>query len=518
MNRRKFLRDNTLVGGAVLAASVLTSAASEETSIVVDSAPQFEISPLLYMQMMEPLGVTDSSVAASWDYQADDWRSDFVEATRDLSPGCIRFGGLVSRYYKWREGVGPVASRPPMRNYVWGGWETNRVGTHEFVDYCRRVGAEPLYCVNFMSDGHAEYTHTREGQNRTGDAQEAADWVSYANDPDNADRRRNGAASPYNIKLWQLGNETSYGRDGFRKEESIKHTIEFARLMKQRDPSIHLIGWGDRQSGSNEPLWAPDLVSQAGEYLDYVAIHMMGQHPRRKDTALALRRWETVPEQAWDEILELSNIVEKRVAELEQGLESVSSHASIAITEGHLSLPPANSSPLLREWLTGVYHARSMNIYQRHGAKVKIATVADFNGTRWTSNALILPVPRGQSYLLPAGSVMKLFKRHNGTHAVTVKSCPADLDIAASRSGDRYFLHVANMNYSRAVEASLSVQGVTLKAGRSFAIAPENLREYVDQDRADVFTPIETAIPGDSGQTLTWRFPAGSVTAVELES
>jgi hypothetical protein len=245
---------------------------------------------------------------------------------------------------------------------------------------------------------------------------------------------------------------------------------------------------------------------------------MMGQHPRRADTVLVGQRWEAAPEQAWEELLELANNVEKRVTELEQTLAAASSPAGIAITEGHLSLPPANASPLLREWLTGVYHARSMNIYQRHGARVKISTAADFNGTRWTSNALIIPVPRGHSYLLPAGSVMRLFKRHNGTHAVAVKSCPVDLDVAASRAGDRYFLHVANLNYSRAVEVSFAVDGVTLRAGRTFAIAPENLREYVDQDRADVFAPVEKAIPSGSSQELTWRFPAGSVTAVELEA
>lgn len=63
--------------------------------------------------MVEPLGVTDSSMAAAWDYQTDDWRADLISTTHDLPPGYARFGGLVSRYYKWREGVGPVASRPP---------------------------------------------------------------------------------------------------------------------------------------------------------------------------------------------------------------------------------------------------------------------------------------------------------------------------------------------------------------------------------------------------------------------
>src|SRR6185437_16129630 len=204
-------------------AGLATALHGAEAGVVIDPKPLFEISPLLYMQFMEPLGATDSAVEASWDYDADDWRKDFVEVTRDLAPGAMRFGGLFSRYYKWREGIGPAARRPWMRNYVWGGKETNRVGTHEFVDFCRRVKAEPLFCVNFLSDGEKRYRTMREGD-RTGDAREAADWVSYANDPDHRERKANGAAEPLNLKLWQLGNETSYGNVTFSKDEAIAAT------------------------------------------------------------------------------------------------------------------------------------------------------------------------------------------------------------------------------------------------------------------------------------------------------
>src|SRR5215467_9553469 len=221
MRRREFL---------TAAATVAVVQAQDPKAIVVDPRPLFEISPLLYMQFMEPLGTTDCAIEASWNYDADDWRSDFVAITRDLAPGAIRFGGLFSRYYRWREGVGPAERRPWMRNYVWGGKETNRVGTHEFVDFCRRVGAEPFYCVNFLSDGERRYS------DRTAGSEEAADWVSYTNDPDHRERRANGAASPFNLKLWQIGNETSYGNATFSKDEAITHTIEFARAMKQRDP------------------------------------------------------------------------------------------------------------------------------------------------------------------------------------------------------------------------------------------------------------------------------------------
>lgn len=495
----------------ILQGSLAAAATPQAGAIVIDPKPQFEISPYLYMQFMEPLGVTDSGVAAAWDYEADDWRQDFIETTRELAPDVIRWGGIFSRYYKWREGVGPINKRPPMRNYAWGGWETNRVGTAEFVNLCRRVGAEPLYCVNFLSDGIRRYAKTPEG-NRTGDAGEAADWVSYANDPDNRERKAHGANEPFNIRLWQLGNETSYGKEGFSRDEAIAHTIEFARAMKQRDPSIRLIGWGDR---GREGLWAPELVRRAGEHLDYVAFHMMGVRPTRQDTLLWGLRYQRDPARAWEELRQLVKVVESRLIEMEQALRAAGAPLGIAITEGHLGLSPHNTNPLLAEWLSAAYHAGTMNLYLRHGDMVKIATGADFPTTRWTVGSVIIQVPRGLSYLMPVGSIMRLFKRHKGSHGVAVISAPADLDIAASRADTRIYLHVLNASYSRSVEASFIVSGMEVTGGRVFEIASEDPREYVNQDRPSVFRPREKPLP--AAPALSWRFPARSVSAVELE-
>jgi hypothetical protein len=283
--------------------------------------------------------------------------------------------------------------------------------------------------------------------------------------------------------------------------------------MKGRDPSIQLIGWGDRGNGSD--LWAPDLLNRAGEHLDYVAIHMMGQSPKRPNTVLKGNRYQQDPERAWEELLELSNTVERRVAELEAAIAGQPARIGIAITEGHLSLSPHNANPILTEWLSAAYHARSWNIYQRHGARVRIAATADFQGTRWTVNAVMLPVPRGNSYLTPAGSIARLFKKHNGKQGVSVKSSPSGLDIAASRTGAKFYLHVANLEYGKSVEATFAVEGSTVTGGRGFEIAPGDLRQYVNQDQPNVFQPREAALTFDP--LAKWRFPAGSVTAIELD-
>jgi alpha-L-arabinofuranosidase len=341
---------------------------------------------------------------------------------------------------------------------------------------------------------------------RTGDAREAADWVSYANDPDHKERRQNGSAAPLNIKLWQLGNETSYGNRTFTRDESIAATIDFAKAMRERDPSIKLIGWGDRGQGGE--LWATELLKRAGDRIDLVAMHMMGQSPRKPDSVLRGLRYQKEPEKAWQELIELSQRVETRLTDFETAVAAQSPKAGIAVTEGHLSLSPHNANPILYEWLSAVYHARSWNIYQRHGAKVKIATAADFQGSRWTVNAVMLQVPRGVTYMMPVASIARLFNKYNGKQGMDVK-------FAASRGAGKVFLHVANLEFKRTVEAAFAVSGMTIRGGRVYEIAPDDPRQYVSQDQPDVFKPREVGLP--AGPALKWQFPARSVSVVELD-
>ena len=110
---------------------------------------------------------------------------------------------------------------------------------------------------------------------------------------------------------------------------------------------------------------------------------------------------------------------------------------------------------------------------------------------------------------------MRLNKRHNGKQGVAVKSSPGDLDIAASRTENKIYLHVANMNYSRSTEAAFAIDGLAITGGKVVEIAPENPRQEISHLNPDVFKPRETVLP--AGEHFRWRFPARSVSAVELE-
>ncbi|MEW6252791.1 MAG: alpha-L-arabinofuranosidase C-terminal domain-containing protein [Planctomycetota bacterium] len=499
-------------GSAPGAGAVAGGAKQDERRLLrIDPRPKFALSPYLYMQFMEPLGITDSSVEAAWDHGADRWRPDVVEVTRRLGPTLLRWGGCLSSYYRWREGIGPRDRRKPYLNLCWGGVETSQIGTHEFVDFCRQVGAEPLYCVNFESDGRKFWHKDPKGGIRVAGPDEAAEWVAYCNNPDHAERKANGAAAPFGLKLWQIGNETSYDSNGFDLDTAIERTIAFAKAMRAADPRIELIGWGD--SG-----WARRMLERAGEHLQYLAFH---HHfgPGAEDSPLRGEEWRKDPDRTWQYLLDAHKSLDARIRELR---EEIAGHKiPLAMTEGHFALPGRNRCEVLSTWAAGVADARMLNVQARHGDVLKIATLADFCGTRWQNNAIMIPVPGGQAFMMPVARVMSLFRHHTGTDAVAVTDCPADLDVTASRTtgkdGNRVFLHVVNTRRTRAVEAELQIDGARIAGGRAFTLAAEPEFE-VFEHRPEVLEPVEAALPAAAAPPgrLRWTFPAASVTAVEL--
>ena len=130
---------------------------------------------------------------------ADGFRKDVLEAARGMHVSVLRWpGGNFSSGYNWKDGIGPKDARPRRWDTAWQEEESNRFGTDEFIEYCRKLGAEPYICVNMG----------------TGTMQDAADWVEYCNATTDTYwanlRKKNGHAEPYNVKYWALGNEV-YG-------------------------------------------------------------------------------------------------------------------------------------------------------------------------------------------------------------------------------------------------------------------------------------------------------------------
>ncbi len=102
MQRRNFIKITGLGGASLAITNTVVASVSKpsDSTIRIDPKPVFELSPYLYMQFMEPLGTTDSSVEAAWDHKTDNWKDTIINVTKKLGPGMMRWGGNLSAYYK----------------------------------------------------------------------------------------------------------------------------------------------------------------------------------------------------------------------------------------------------------------------------------------------------------------------------------------------------------------------------------------------------------------------------------
>ena len=192
---------------------VFKSGSAQQNTIAINSsAAKYTINKNIYGHFAEHLGhciydgfyVGDTSKIPN----TNGVRNDIIDALKKLKIPNLRWpGGCFADTYHWKDGIGPKDKRPSMVNKWWGGvTEDNSFGTHDFLNMCELLGAEPYLSGNVGS----------------GTVQELADWVQYTNfkgkSPMSDLRTQNGKKEPWKVKLWGIGNE-AWGCGGNMKPE-----------------------------------------------------------------------------------------------------------------------------------------------------------------------------------------------------------------------------------------------------------------------------------------------------------
>lgn len=470
------------------------------TELKIDLTEKHDISPYLYMQFMEPLGTADSSVDCAWDVVKNHWKPALIEKVRELGPKMVRFGGCFASYYRWKEGIGPHKSRVPMINYCWDGIYNNQVGTAEIVDFCRKVSAEPLLVVNMESDGRMHWAYPENGEDRFGTADEAAEWVSYCNRADDKLRLSMGIETPYNVKYWQIGNETSYDKRGYGSDKGVEVTRCFAEKMLAADSGIKLIGWGDE--GSGDDSWCRKM--SAVDELDYLAFHHHFDSGL-PDSPLKGTDYRIDPDNTWLHLMNSYKSLEKHIEKMRASCGS----KRLVMTEGHYALPGRNRCEVLSTWGAGVSYARCLNVLMRNSDIIDIATMADFFGNVWQVNAILMTGRCEKAYFQPVATVMSLFSHHQGEKYIDAESKDG-IDVTASKSGDKVYLHLVNTDMYENKEVKPDFGGKKIKEIKLFGVS-ENILTEVTPCNMDVFAVKE--MPCDvCGFTL----PKAAVAAAEI--
>ena len=189
------------------------------------------------------------------------FRKDVLALLRELRMGVLRWpgGNFVSNYH-WADGIGPKDTRPRRPELAWGGEESNRFGTGEFLSYCAELGTEPYICLNMG----------------TGSLTEALAWIEYCNGTGETQwaqrRRQNGHAEPYRVRYWGLGNEM-YGDwqvGALSAEEYVRTATRWARAIKMLDPDAVLVSCG--MNGWND--WDRIVIDGLAPLVDLHSVHI----------------------------------------------------------------------------------------------------------------------------------------------------------------------------------------------------------------------------------------------------
>jgi len=153
-------------------------------------------------------------------------------------------GGTVADNFHWKTNLLDNKFRFPNEE---GQTESD---FDEFMAFCKRVNAEPILVVNTES----WWIH-RDIDNGV---KEAADWVKYC-----LEKR-------YNVKYWEIGNET-YWHPFMTAREYGQVVKKYAQAMKLVDPTIMIAAnghWDVEMTGTKERTLTSELETIRQKYLN----------------------------------------------------------------------------------------------------------------------------------------------------------------------------------------------------------------------------------------------------------
>ncbi|MGE0685137.1 MAG: alpha-N-arabinofuranosidase [Dehalococcoidia bacterium] len=242
----------------------------------------FTIAPIddrLYGAFLEHLGRAIYTGVYEPGHQtadADGMRGDVARLVRELNVPLVRYpGGNFVSAYNWEDGIGPREERPTRLDLAWHTSESNAVGIHEFIAWCRTVGTEPMLAINLGSRG----------------LDEARNFVEYVNGPAGSYwgdlRGKNGQPEPFGVRYWCLGNEVDGPWQIGHKtaDEYGRLANETAKALRAFDSSLQLVVCGSSHSYMPTfPEWERTVLEHTYDVVDHISLHMYFNN-REQNTA-----------------------------------------------------------------------------------------------------------------------------------------------------------------------------------------------------------------------------------------
>lgn len=472
-----------------------------------------EIDPKIYGVFMEPIqmsgrrGIPDSPrlntlYGTLYDPSsplADEngFKKNYISAMKELKVTNMRWpGGNFLMGYNWQDGIGPKDKRPARINMAWGGIDSNEVGTDEWFKLNKSIGSENIVCVNLG----------------LGSIMDAAYWVEYCNYKGGtyySDLRiKNGHKEPYNVKIWDLGNEVD-GKPWELGHKNAENYIEVAReaakAMLAIDNKIEFVGCGSSWYSVNTwDDWNRKVLKGIGDKIKYLSIHSY---------------WESDPSY-YGYIGASAKIFDERITVTAGEIKAVST------TEGFknpIYLSVDEWGAFGRSFLNILPVAQSFNSFIRHADVVKMG-----NFTAMTS--LLSTDPKKGTFKSPLFYTFKLFSNNClGKSVDTYVQCDTfntekyagipylDVTTTYSKETNTVYINVVNRHKDKAITADIintSSSAFTGKAEASVLNAAD-LNEAFSFDKQDQYVPVKKEAD-TKNNVFTYTFPPHSFTQIKV--
>jgi alpha-N-arabinofuranosidase len=423
------------------------------------------------------------------------FRKDYIDAMKELKITNMRWpGGNFVMGYNWMDGIGPKDQRPVRLNLAWGGIDNNHVGTDEWIELNKSIGSENIVCVNLG----------------LGTIDDARYWVEYCNYKKGTYysniRANNGHEIPYDVKIWDLGNEV----DGAPWElghkdadDYVKIAREAAKAMRSVDNTIKFVASGSSyyESTGKWVEWNRKVLAGLGDMIDYISIHRYWENSRdyysyMGQSAMDFEEKITVP-----------------AAEIEavRTMKDFKNPIYISVDEW---------GSFGRNFRSVLPIAQCLNSFIRHADIVKM--------TNFTMMTSLLSTDREKgSFKSPLFYTFKLFSNNcRGNSIDTYVECDTfnterfkgipflDVTSVYSEESNKVFINVVNRNKDKAITADIINNSGTL-TGKAEATLVDNdsLDEPFTFEKKDNYIPVIKEIKVE-GNKMTFSFPAHSFTQI----
>jgi alpha-N-arabinofuranosidase len=446
----------------------------------------------------------------------DGVRNDVIAALRKMKIPALRWpGGCFADTYHWKDGVGPKEKRPAMVNRWWGGvTEDNSFGTHDFLNMCERLGADPYISGNVGS----------------GTVQELSDWVQYVNfdgkSPMSDWRAKNGREKPWHVKYWGIGNE-AWGCGGNMTAEY------YANIYRQY--ATFMTSW----SNSDKIF----RVASGANSEDYHWTEvLMRDIPHNMLEGVGLHHYAVID---WNNKSSATNFTEQQYfASLSRALfmeELVTKHSAImdrydpqkkialVVDEwgGWYDVEPGTNPGFLYQQNTmrdAMIAGVTLNIFNNHADRVRMANLAQ------TINVLqaVILTNKEKIILTPTYHVMEMYNVHQNATLLPIslstenyvlgsKNLPALSASASKDSAGLIHVSITNINGEKPESVSISIEGGNCKKVTGRILTAAKLQDHNTFEVPDKIVPhtFEGAALKDNVISLT--IPPFSVVVLELK-